>query len=409
MKAYERLINYTKYPTGSNPECETCPSNPAQWDFAKDLAKEMETLGFINIDLDENCYLMGEIPANNDNPDAPTLGLIAHMDVSYEAPYENIKPSVTLYKGGDLVLNEEKGLKLSPSDYPFLNDYIGNHILHTDGTTLLGADNKAGIADILTAAEMLQNDPSIKHGKIKVCFTPDEEIGRGADLFDVKKFAADFAYTVDGGAFGQCESESFNAMGAKITFTGVGIHPGSAKDKMINAQRLAMEFDSMLPEAKKPEHTEGYEGFYHLTKISGEVEKAESNYILRSFFNEEILQMKAFMEEIAEFMNKKYGRKVVSTNINWQYRNMGEVIKKHPMITDIPEKIVREMGFEPDTSPIRGGTDGARLSFEGLPCPNLGPGGFNFHSREEIAIVESMDLAVEALIKLMEEFGKMTK
>ena len=409
MKAYERLINYTKYPTGSNPDCPDCPSNPAEWDFAKDLAKEMEDLGFIDIDLDENCYLMGTIPSNTSNEKAPSLGLIAHMDVSPEAPYENIKPSITHYQGGELILNEEKGLKLSPEDYPFMNKYVGKHILHTDGTTLLGADNKAGIADILTMAEKLKEDSSIEHGTIRVCFTPDEEIGRSGDLFNVKKFAADFAYTVDGGAFEECQSESFNAMGATITFNGIGIHTGSAKGKMKNALRLAIEFDSMLPEAVRPEYTEGYENFYHLDKISGEVEKAESKYLLRSFDKDEIIEMKEFMEKIADFMNDKYGEGTVETQIKEQYRNMGEIISQHPMITEIPERIIREMGYVPDTAPIRGGTDGARLSFEGLPCPNLGPGGFNFHSREEFAVIEDMDLAVEALIKLVQEFGKMTK
>ncbi len=409
MKAYERLIEYTAYPTGSDPESETIPSCPAEWDLARALEKEMQELGFENVDLDEHCYLMGELPANIDGYQGPVLGLIAHMDVSCEAPFENVKPQIIHYDGGDLIQNAEKDLRVKASEYPFLENYIGCDIITSDGTTLLGADNKAGIAEILTLAETLQNDPDIKHGTIKVCFTPDEEIGKSSDYFDVEKFGADGAYTVDGDAFGECQSETFNAIEVVVKVTGLNIHPGSAKNKMINAVRIAAEFERMIPDAETPEHTERYEGFYHLRSISGDVESARMEYIIRDHDLAIARRRGETLNKIAAFLNDKYGEGTVIVELEESYRNMYEILKDHMELVNIPMDVIREMGTEPDTTPIRGGTDGAFLSFRGLPCPNIGPGGHNFHSRKEFAVIQSMDRAVEMLVKIVQRFAKAEK
>ncbi|TDP59132.1 peptidase T [Aminicella lysinilytica] len=409
MRAYERLIRYTAYPTGSDPKCETTPSCHAQWDFARDLETEMRDLGFTDIDLDEHCYLMGEIPANISDYKGPIMGLIAHIDVSCEAPFNDVKPHIVHYEGGDLIQNEEKDLRVSVADFPFLENYIGCDIITSDGTTLLGADNKAGIAEILTLAERLQKDDSIKHGTIRVCFTPDEEIGMSSEFFDVKKFGADAAYTVDGDAFGECQSETFNAIEVNVVITGLNIHPGSAKNKMINASRIAAEFERMIPDAETPEHTEMYEGFYHLCSMSGDVEKAQMEYIIRDHDLAVARKRGETLQKIADFLNYKYGEGTVVVELEESYRNMHEILKDHPKLVDIPLDVIREMGTEPDTSPIRGGTDGAFLSFKGLPCPNIGPGGHNFHSRKEFAVVQSMDKAVEMLVKITERFAQADK
>lgn len=409
MKAYERMLQYVKYPTASDPDCETIPSSPAQWDLARVLEKEMNELGMINVSLDEHCYLMGEIPGTIENYQGPVLGLIAHMDVSCEAPFENIKPVVIHYEGGDIIQNAEKNLRISAEDYPFIEKYKGCDIITSDGTTLLGADNKAGIAEILTLAEILMEDDSIKHGPIKVCFTPDEEIGRSSDEFDVEKFGADVAYTVDGDAFGECQSETFNAFEAMVYITGLNIHPGSAKNKMKNAVRIAGEYDALIPDSKTPEHTEMYEGFIHACSIKGDVESAEIEYIIRDHDIEEAKKLCVKMQAIADFLNDKYGDGTVRVEIQESYRNMKEIIDKHPTLVKIPLEVIEEMGVTPDTTPIRGGTDGAFLSFKGLPCPNLGPGGHNFHSRKEFAVIQSMDKAVEMLIKIIQRIAQCDK
>ncbi|MCH3955525.1 MAG: peptidase T [Eubacterium sp.] len=406
MKAYERLMEYVKYPTGSTEENDACPSNPKEFDFANALADEMKTLGVEDVDVDEHCYVMGTIPANIENYDGPVLGLIAHIDTSPDAPNENVKPVMHHYEGGNLIINEKEGIKV---DAETLKNFIGCDIITSDGTTLLGGDNKAGVAEIMTLAEILHNDSSIKHGTIRIGFTPDEEIGRSSDLFDLDKFGADCAYTIDGDLFGECQSETFSAMGSKVTVNGVGVHPGFAKNAMINALHVAEEFDDMLPRDERPEYTAGREGFYHLVTMSGGVEKAVMNFILRDFDWDLVEKRADMMNKTAEFLNHKYGEGTVVVENTEQYHNMGEIIEQHPKLTEIPLSVIREMGYEPDTAPIRGGTDGAFLSFRGLPCPNLGPGGSNFHGRSEFAVVQDMEKATEMITKVVQKIAEVKK
>lgn len=406
MKAYERLINYTKYETGSDSENEHCPSSPEQLVFGKALAQEMEELGVTDISIDENGYVFGTIEANIDNWNGPVIGFLAHLDVVRDVPYRDIKTQViTNYDGKDILLNEEQNIRISPEDYPTLKDYIGKDLLFTDGTTLLGADDKAGVAQILTMAEMLQQHPEIKHGKIRIGFTPDEEIGRGADLFDVERFGADFAYTVDGAAFGEIEYETFNAAAAKVTVKGINIHPGEAKDKMKNALLIAMEFNAMLPEKERPEYTEGYEGFYHLDHFNGIVENAEMRYILRDHDLGKLEEKKKAMQEAAHKINAKYGEGTITLDIKDQYYNMKEKIKPHWHLIDTAYEAIKELGGTPVSRPVRGGTDGSRLSFMGLPCPNLGTGSHNHHGKLEYACIQAMDQCVELLIKIAEKYA----
>lgn len=405
MKAYERLLQYVKYETASDPKADVIPSNPKEWDFARALAEEMKSLGLVDIDVDEHCYVYGRIPANIPDYAGPVLGLIAHMDVSDAAPAENIKAQIIHYEGGDLVQNAETGDVISAADYPFLENYIGCDIITSDGSTLLGADNKAGIAEILTLAEILKEDPSIRHGDIAVGFTPDEEIGESSTFFDIEKFGADIAYTVDGDAFGECNYESFNAFSAEVRIKGFNIHPGSAKGKMINAARIAAEFERMLPDSETPEHTEGYEGFYHLCSITGDVESAELEYIVRDHDRTIAQKRCEHLQQTAAYLNAQYGPDTVTVTISESYRNMREVMDQHPDLVRIPCEIMQEMGVTPDTSPIRGGTDGAFLSFRGLPCPNLGVGGHNFHGRKEFAVLQDMDRTVELLRRLAERIA----
>ncbi len=407
MKAYERLIEYTKYPTASDEKSGTCPSTPAQTVFAEALREEMVSLGISEVTVDKNSYVYGTIPANIPEWSGEVIGFIAHMDVVDVVPWENIRPHiVTAYDGGDITLNEEKNIIMSPKDYPELSDYVGSDLVVTDGTTLLGADDKAGIADILTMAEYLLSHPEVQHGTIKIAFTPDEEIGRGADRFDVAFFGADYAYTVDGGAFGEVEYETFNAASASITVTGRSIHPGSAKNKMINAARIAAELDGLLPEAMRPEHTEGREGFFHLTDISGNEERADLHYILRDHDSEKLEEKKRILENTAYFLNRKYGENTVELRITDSYRNMAEKILPHWHLIEIAHEEVKALGGTPVSTPVRGGTDGSRLSFMGLPCPNLGTGGHNCHGRFEYAVIQEMDLSVQLLIRIAERFGK---
>ncbi len=406
MKAYERLLKYVTYPTVSDENSQTCPSTKPQLTLGADLVKEMEEIGIKDVSMDKNGYVFGTIPSNIDKK-VPVIGFIAHMDVASDAPSENIKPNIIKnYDGKDIVLNKEKNIVMKVSEFESLKDYVGMDLITTDGTTLLGADDKAGIANILTFAERLCSDDSIKHGEIKIGFTPDEEIGRGADLFDVKGFGADFAYTVDGGAFGEVEYETFNAASMKVTVNGISIHPGSAKDKMINSILVANEFISLLPAMARPEKTEGYQGFFHLSGISGEVEKTEMSFILRDHDMSLLNLKKEYGKRIGEELNKKYGENTVIVDIKDNYQNMKEKIMPNFHLIDTAFEAVKELGGTPVSLPVRGGTDGCRLSFMGLPCPNLGTGGHNFHGKFEYICIQSMDKTVDLLIKIAEKYAQ---
>ena len=401
MTVSERFLKYVSFNTRSDEESETCPSTEGQRKLGKALVEEMLTMGIQDAYMDEDGYVYGTVPGD---PCLPTIGLIAHMDTSPDASGENIKARVVAYEGGDICLNEEKGIYLCPSDYESLNNHIGKHLIVTDGTTLLGADDKAGIAEILTAAEHLLKVRNI-HATLKIGFTPDEEIGRGADRFRVKDFGADYAYTVDGGALGELEYENFNAASAVVKFHGLNIHPGSAKNKMINAQLLAMEFQNMLPANQRPETTEGYEGFILLTDMVGEVEEAKLSYILRDHDLQKLQEKKAVMESAAKFLNEKYGQGRVEVIIRDSYFNMKKHIEPCMYIVDRAKKAMETVGITPKIVPIRGGTDGARLSYEGLPCPNLFTGGENFHGRFEYIPVEDMESCTQVLIRLLTDFA----
>ena len=393
----ERFLRYVSFDTKSNEESETCPSTPGQKVLGAALVEEMLALGISDAHMDENGYIYGTVPGD---PRLPTIGLIAHMDTAPDASGENVQAKILPFNGEDLCINEEKQLYLRQSEYPELARHIGKHLIVTDGTTLLGADDKAGVAEILSAAEFLLKT-KMNHATLKIGFTPDEEIGRGADLFNVPHFAADYAYTVDGGTIGELEYENFNAAGAVVEFTGLNIHPGSAKDKMVNSQYIAMEFQSLLPAAQKPEHTEGYEGFIHLTDMEGTVEHSKLWYIIRDHDMEKFLQKKAVMEAAVAFLNAKYGEGTVVLTLKDSYFNMLEKIQPCMYIVERAEKAMREVGITPITVPIRGGTDGARLSYMGLPCPNLCTGGANFHSRYEYVPVEDMEKITQMLVQLL--------
>lgn len=409
MRAYERLLKYAAYPSASDANNPNCPSTEEQRVLAQVLVEEMLEMGIKDAHVDEHGYVYGTIPANIPDWNGITIGFIAHMDVVRDVPFENVKARVVEnYDGKDLVLNGEQGIVLSPDEFPLLKDYVGHDLVVTDGTTLLGADNKAGVAEILTMAEMLLTNPEIKHGDIKIAFTPDEEIGRGADKFDVEGFGAQFAYTVDGGAFGEVEYETFNAATAKVTIQGKNIHPGTAKGKMKNANLIAMEFAAELPADERPETTEGYEGFYHLTNMSGTVEEAKLSYILRDHDQEKFQIQKEMVLKAAETINARYGPGTVQVEIIDSYRNMEEQIRPHWHLIENAYWAVREVGGEPHSIPVRGGTDGARLSFMGLPCPNLGTGSHNHHSTLEFASVQAMDKCAEVLVKLAEKYADFT-
>ncbi len=397
MKTCERLLAYAGVASASDEKSENSPSAPGIWEMARLLKNEMEEMGLTDVCLDEHCYLYASIPANIAD-DVPVLGFIAHMDVSSASPCENIRPRVVAYRGGDIVLNEEKNIVMREADFPVLRNYVGKSLIVTDGTTLLGADDKAGIAEIMTMAERLLADDSIKHGRIAIAFTPDEEIGRGTEHFDLKKFGADFAYTVDGGGFGEISCENFNASSARVTFTGRSVHPGTAKNVMINAQLLAMEFFAMLPAADRPENTEGREGFFLLDESGGSVESAFQKYILRDHDARKLAEREEAMREAARRINEKYGEGRAELKLTPGYRNMAEVIERHPIMVEIAKEAVRAAGGEPFIVPIRGGTDGANLSFMGLPCPNLGTASHNHHGRLEFACVEDMERVVEMLV-----------
>ena len=393
----ERFLKYVSFDTKSDEFSETCPSTEKQKLLGAALVAEMQEMGIADAFMDDNGYVYGTVPGD---PSLPTIGLIAHMDTSPDASGENVKAKIVEYHGGDVCLNEEKGIFLRECDYPSLKNHHGKHLIVTDGTTLLGADDKAGIAEIMAAAEFLMTT-KINHATLKIGFTPDEEIGRGADLFDVKGFGADFAYTADGGAIGEIEYENFNAAGAKVVFHGLNIHPGSAKDKMVNSQYIAMEFQSLLPAHQKPESTEGYEGFIHLTDMEGEVEQSTLRYIIRDHDMTKFEEKKAVMAAAAEFLNKKYGEGTVELTLKDSYFNMKKCIEPCMHIVQKAKKAMRDAGMEPVEVPIRGGTDGARLSYEGLPCPNLCTGGENYHGRFEYIPVEDMEKCVQMLINIL--------
>ena len=397
MRAYERLLNYVQFDTASNEASETCPSTPGQLELGRSLVEEMRLMGISNARMDENGYVYGEIPANAEG--FPTIGLIAHMDTVDCVPALPMHARIVEnYDGGAVQL--EGGDVLDPADYPELRLRAGKDLIVTDGRTLLGADDKAGVAEIMTACEQLLSQ-NLPHGDVRIAFTPDEEIGRGADRFDVKGFGADFAYTVDGDELGGIEYENFNAASAQLTFHGRSVHPGSAKNKMINAALLAMEFDSLLPPQERPEHTEGYEGFYHLCGVKGETELAESVYILRDHDRARFEARKATVARIATYMNEKYGAGTVECNVQDSYYNMREVIEPRMDIIRRAEAAYRAVGVTPFEKPIRGGTDGSKLSFMGLPCPNLATGGMNYHGRFECIAVQDMDKMAEMLVALL--------
>ncbi len=406
MRPYERLLNYVKYDTASNGACDSCPSSEKQLIFARVLEQEMRELGLENVRLDAHGYLYGTLPGNIEGYTGPVLGFIAHMDVVDDVPSWDIKPRIVEnYDGGDIILNDQ-GAVLSPAEFPELLTKQGKSLMVTDGTTLLGADDKAGIAEILTLCEQLLADPHFKHGPVQVAFTPDEEIGRGADLFDVAGFGADYAYTLDGGAYGELEYENFNAASMKVAVRGKNIHPGSAKGKMKNALTIAMELEALLPPEQKPEFTEGYEGFFHLTDMNGDVENAGMHYILRDHDAAKLEQKKQAARLAADYLNRKYGENTVTLTIKDSYQNMADQIRPHWHLVDNAMEAMRRTGVEPVAVPIRGGTDGARLSFMGLPCPNLGTGGGNFHGKLEYCCVEEMDQAVACMKNLVEIYSK---
>ena len=402
MDITSRFLKYVGFLTTSDENTRMNPSTPGQIVFARYLAEELQSIGLVDIELDQNGYLMATLPANCDQP-LPTIGFIAHLDTSPEMSGKHVQPRIVEnYQGGDIVLNKEEGIVLETEKYPEILQYIGQDIIVTNGKTLLGADDKAGIAEIITAMEYLIAHPEIKHGKIRVGFTPDEEIGEGADHFDVAKFGANWAYTIDGGEIGELEYENFNAASAKITIKGVNVHPGYAKDKMRNSMRIANQLTAMLPTNEVPEHTTGYEGFYHLIHMQGSVEETTLSYIIRDHDRQKFEARKAEMATIVERINNEYGTDTATIEIKDQYSNMREKIEPVMHIIDLAADAMKAVGVTPSVKPIRGGTDGARLSFEGLPCPNIFTGGHNFHGRFEYIPVQSMEKAMAVVVKIIE-------
>lgn len=393
----ERFLRYVSFDTQSNEESETCPSTDKQRALGARLVEEMRQMGIRDAHMDEDGYVYGTVPGD---PALPTIGLIAHMDTAPDCSGENVKAKIVPFDGEDICLNAEKGIFLRESDYPELAMHRGKRLIVTDGTTLLGADDKAGVAEIMSAAQRLLHSDR-PHATLRIGFTPDEEIGRGADRFDVAEFAADYAYTVDGGTIGELEYENFNAASASVVFHGLNIHPGSAKDKMVNAQLLAMEFNAMLPVAQRPEYTDGYEGFIMLHGMEGEVESASLHYIIRDHDMVKFLQKKQVLTDAAAFLNAKYGVGTVGLTLHDSYFNMKEKILPKMFIVERAQRAMKNVGIEPKIVPIRGGTDGARLSFMGLPCPNLCTGGANFHGRFEYIPVEDMETITDMLVELL--------
>ncbi len=400
MNVTDRFLRYVKYDTQSDELTNLTPSTPGQFAFAQILEKELRELGLEEISLDENGYLMATLPANTDKKGVPTVGFIAHLDTSPDMSGRNVNPRIVrAYEGGDITLNEADNIILSPSQFPELLNYLGQDLIVTDGTTLLGADDKAGIAEIISAVVYLQKHPEIKHGKIRVAFNPDEEIGQGAHKFDVERFGADWAYTMDGGEIGELEYENFNAAVAKVTFKGRNVHPGYAKHKMVNSIRMANQFILMLPRWETPEHTEGYEGFYHLVQIEGDVEKTTLTYIIRDHDRDRFERRKKELEHLVRKTNNEFPE-CCAIEIKDQYYNMREKIEPVMHIIEIAKQAMKDAGVTPKVQPIRGGTDGAQLSFKGLPCPNIFAGGLNFHGRFEFVPVPSMEKARDVIVEI---------
>ncbi|MBP9676404.1 MAG: peptidase T [Anaerolineaceae bacterium] len=398
----ERFIKYVKINTESDRNSSSVPSTAVQFDLAHVLESELRELGLQEISLDENCYLMATLPANTDQP-VPVIGFIAHLDTSQDMSGEGVNPQIIeSFDGGEIVLNAEHNIHMSPSDFPELQKYIGQEIITTDGTTLLGADDKAGVAVIMSAMAYLIEHPEIKHGKVRVGFTPDEEIGRGADKFDVKKFGAAYAYTVDGGEIGELEYETFNAADAIVTISGRNVHPGQAKNKMINSALLAMEFNAMLPVNERPEYTEGREGFIHLLLVEGAVESTRMYYIIRDHERQLVEKRKQIMIDAATLLNRRFGEERVGLEINDQYYNMREKIEPVFEIVETASEAMKILGIEPKIRPVRGGTDGSRLSFMGLPTPNIFTGGMYGHGKYEVLPTRSLERSVDVVVKIIE-------
>ena len=403
MDLVQRFLKYVSYDTQSDTETGLTPSTPGQIIFARVLEEELKTIGLDEVQLDSNGYLTATLPANC-SKDLPVIGFIAHMDTSPDMSGKRVQPRiVSAYDGKDILLDEKEGIYLQPSQFPELLHYIGHDLIVTNGRTLLGADDKAGIAEIISAMVYLKEHPEIKHGKVRICFTPDEEIGKGADLFDVKAFGADWAYTLDGGEVGELEYENFNAAIAKISFYGLNVHPGHAKHKLINSIRLANQFITMIPRWETPEHTEGYEGFYHLTEVKGTVEETT---LTRDHDRFRFESRKKEMAHMVRKINAEFGPETASLVVTDQYYNMKEKIEPVMHIVDLAYKSMEEVGVTPKIVPVRGGTDGARLSYEGLPCPNLFAGGVNFHGRYEFIPISSMEKAMAVIVKIAEKVAE---
>jgi tripeptide aminopeptidase len=408
-KVVERFLRYVKYDTRSDPHAGVTPSTPGQMFFARMLSEELKRIGMEEVEVDKNGYVTATLPSNI-KAEVPVVGFIAHMDTSPDFTGKDISPKVVeSYPGGDIILDKEQGIILSPAVFPEIEAYKGQDLIVTNGKTLLGADDKAGVAEIVTAMEYLAANPEIRHGKIKIAFTPDEEIGQGADHFDVKKFGADFAYTMDGGEIGALEYENFNAAGSKIVVHGISVHPGYAKNKMKNSMLIANRFISMLPQQETPENSEGYEGFFHLTGLHGEIERTEIEYIIRDFDKEGFKERKRVIENAAEKINYLYGKGTLELTLKNQYHNMREVIEPVKYVVDIAEESIRNCGIKPKMVPVRGGTDGARLSYMGLPCPNIFAGGHNFHGKFEYIPIPSMEKACLVIVEIAGIVGKMNR
>lgn len=400
----KRFLRYIAVDTQSAAEKDVIPSTAKQFDLAKILVEELKKMGAQDVKMDDHAYVYATVPATSEK-EIPVLGLIAHMDTSPACSGKNVNPQfINNYDGKDILMNKETGLTMKVEDYPELLNYKGQDLITTDGTTLLGADDKAGVAEIMALADYLLSYPEIPHGKIRIGFTPDEEVGCGADLFDVAGFGADVAYTIDGGALGELEYENFNAASAKVKVHGFSIHPGSAKNKMKNAILMAMEFQNMLPVFENPMCTEGYEGFFHLDGIAGDVEETVMDYIIRDHDKQKFEEKKAYITRVADYLNQKYGQGTIELILKDSYYNMKEKIEPHMYLIDLAKEAMTDMGITPVVSPVRGGTDGARLSYMGLPCPNLCTGGHNYHGRFEYVCVQSMEKVVELLLKITEKF-----
>lgn len=403
-KVLERFLNYVRFDTQSKEESETYPSTETQRIFAEYLKNELISIGMKDVEVDEHSYVFATLPSNIDK-EIPALGFMAHMDTAPNMSGKNVNPKVIEnYDGKEIILNEKENIVLSPLYYPEILKYKGDDIVVTDGTTLLGADDKGGIAEIVTAMEYLINNPEIKHGKIRICFTPDEEIGKGVEYLEPEKFGVKFAFTVDGGEVGELQFENFNAAKALIEINGVDIHPKEAKGKMKNSMLIANELINMLPPQERPEHTEGYEGFFHLISFEGKVEKTNLYFIIRDFFKESFQKRKEFMKKITEILNFKYGDGTVNLTLEDTYYNMREIVEPHMELIEIAKKSMEELGVAPKIIPIRGGTDGARLSYKGIPTPNIGVGGFNYHGRYEYIPVSSLEKVTEIIINIIKNY-----